>query len=365
MFMKPHSIPAGFLPIQDAEDMEMALPWPWKTDRCVVVAEIGINHNRDPELAAEMIDAAAEAGADAVKFQTFVPEESAADDAPLTEDQKGRVQGSMLEMVRSFCLDPVHWPMLRTRAESCGVEFFSTPFDIPSLDRLVRLGVRVIKVPSGEIVNLPLLRAIAGTGLPVVMSTGMCELAEVGRAVRELEAADGGPIALLHCTSAYPARANELNLRAMGTLASTFGLPVGFSDHSVGCEAAIAAVALGARIVEKHFTLDKSLPGPDHPASATPEEFADLVRAIRRTESALGTGEKKPVERELAVRAVVRRSLFFRRPLACGTRITPDDLVAMRPGGGFSVERIDEVIGKTLLVDVGAHEALAPEKVGI
>ncbi|MCA9320649.1 MAG: N-acetylneuraminate synthase family protein [Planctomycetes bacterium] len=335
---------------------------PWESDRVFIVAEIGVNHNRSVDLARRLIDAAASAGACAVKFQTFVPEESAAAQAPLTADQAaGGVGTDMLEMIRSLCLDEVHWPGLIAHARARGLEVFSTPFDLPSLALLRRLGVGLLKIPSGEIVNLPLIRAMAQTGLPGILSTGMSNLAEIRRALEVWDLAGGGPIAVLHCTSTYPSRPEELNLRAIPTLAREFGRPVGFSDHSRGHVAAVAAVALGARIIEKHFTLAHELPGPDHAASATPDEFRELVRSVRATEKALGDGKKKPVAREGAVRDAARRSLFFRRPLTSGTVVTEDDFVAWRPGTGFPVERIDEIIGRPLAREVVAGEPLSEE----
>ncbi|HGY92398.1 MAG TPA: N-acetylneuraminate synthase [Planctomycetes bacterium] len=331
---------------------------PWNNQSVFVIAEIGINHNGDPVLAHRLIDAAADAGAQAVKFQTFVPEECAHDAAGLTEDQKGRVDGSMLEMIRRLCLDGCHWRELKAHAEERGVLFFSTPFDSPSLDTLLDLGVELLKVPSGELVNLPLIRRMAATGLPTIMSTGMSDLEETRRAVGLWWEANGGPLALLQCTSAYPARPEELNLRAMTTLRQAFHVVAGFSDHTLGHEAAVAAVALGARIIEKHFTLDRAMQGPDHAASATPEDFHELVDAIRRTEAALGDGVKRPVEREYAVREAARRSLYFAADLPEGHVLGETDLKALRPGTGFPVQRLEEILHRPLSRDVRAGEAV-------
>ncbi len=331
---------------------------PWNDKSVFLIAEIGINHDGDPVLAHRLIDAAADAGAQAVKFQTFVPEECAHDSADLTDDQQGRVDGSMLEMIRGLCLDACHWRELKAHAEDRGVLFFSTPFDPPSLDVLLDLGVELLKIPSGELVNLSLIRRMAATGLPTIMSTGMSDLEETRRAVGLWWEANGGPLALLQCTSAYPARPEELNLRAMTTLRQAFHVVAGFSDHTLGHEAAIAAVALGARIIEKHFTLDRSMAGPDHAASATPEDFRALVDAVRRTEAALGDGVKRPVEREHAVRAAARRSLFFATDLPEGHILDESDLKALRPGTGFPVQRMDDILHRPLARGVRAGEAV-------
>jgi len=328
--------------------------------RCLIIAEAGVNHGGSTDMALDLVDAAAEACADAVKFQSFRTELLVADAAPQAAYQKRNAPAaSQAEMLRALELSPEAHRLIAQRCADRGIEFLSTPFDPPSLDMLLDLGVSRLKVASGELTNGPMLLRMARTGLPLIVSTGMATLDEVeaaleiiafGRTEAEavptsaaraavLERAAGvalpvGDVTLLHCTSSYPAPAASVHLRAMTLLAERFRLPVGYSDHTEGITVATAAVALGARVVEKNLTLDRTLPGPDHAASLEPDELAELVRSVRTVESALGDAVKGPDADELDVRSVARRGLYAARELDPSRPLVPDDLVALRPGDG-------------------------------
>jgi N,N'-diacetyllegionaminate synthase len=327
----------------------------------LVVAEVGVNHNGERALGLRQLRAAAETGAQAVKFQSFKADELATKDAPMAEYQTRSNEADQFQMLKRLELADSDLTEYMRDGERLGVVAFSTPFDAASAERLAKLGVKLMKVPSGEITNLELLRAIANTGLPTIMSTGMSDLGEVRRAVETHFAARGGPLALLHCVSSYPAPLDQMNLRAIDTLRAEFALPIGLSDHSIGTAAAIAAVALGAVIVEKHFTVDRALPGPDHRMSTEPAEFTDLVSTIRLLQKGLGSGEKTAVAAELEVRDVARRSLVASRAIRAGTTLTRELLAAKRPGGGIGPDRLDSVIGKRVARDIAADEMLRPE----
>ena len=316
----------------------------------IIIAEAGVNHNGSPELARKMIAEARKAGADYVKFQAVARVENLiSTSAPMARYQKQNTgsEGSQLEMVRALMLPLEEYAMLAECCRQEGIGFVATPFDIPSIGYLASLGMHFMKVPSGEITNLPYLRAVAAAGLPVVMSTGMATMEEVREAVDVLLqwGLSLSEITLLHCTTEYPTPYGEVNLRAMHTMAHEIGTAVGYSDHTRGIEVPIAAVALGASVIEKHFTLDRSLPGPDHKASLTPVELASMVTAIRHTEQTLGSGEKEVTHSERANIAVARRSIVAARTILPGTIITPDDIAAKRPGTGLSPMRWDEVVG--------------------
>lgn len=327
----------------------------------LVIAEIGVNHNGDRALGLRQLRAAASTGAQAVKFQSFDADELAEAGAPLAEYQTRSSSTSQLEMLRALELTDDDFAAYLKEGESLGVVVFSTPFDANSAERLARQGAKMMKVPSGEITNFDLLRAIARTGLPTAMSTGMSDLDEVRRAVKVHQAAGGGPLAILHCVSSYPAPLEQMNLRAIETLRGEFDLPVGLSDHSIGPAAAIAAVALGAVIVEKHFTVDRGLPGPDHAMSTEPAEFTDLVTTLHKLQVGLGTGTKSAMPTELPIRDVARRSLFAARAIQAGATITRELLLAKRPGGGIGPDRIDTVIGKRTARDLSAGQMLHPD----
>jgi N,N'-diacetyllegionaminate synthase len=334
----------------------------------LIIAEAGVNHNGSVSMAVELVELASSCGADAVKFQSFRADKLAAPGTEKAEYQKRQTgAGDQFEMLKSLEMsDAMHRHSLR-RCQELGIEFMSTPFDEESLEYLVGLGMAKIKVPSGEITNLPFLREVARKDLPVILSTGMAGLEEVRVAVETIssERRRSGftgdlrkMLTLLHCTSNYPARSADVNLRAMTTLSREFGVPVGYSDHTLGTEISVAAVALGASVIEKHITLDKALPGPDHKASLSPAELAELVRQIRSVESALGTGVKEPVPAEIPVRELVRRSVTLARDMARGETLQAADLVLLRPGTGIPPADLDKVPGRRLARDMACHSTL-------
>ena len=316
----------------------------------LIIAEAGVNHNGDRQLALDLVDAAAEAGADLVKFQTFRADRQVTRSAPVANYQRrntGRDQ-SQHEMLLGLELSEEMHLLLMAHCRNRGIEFFSTAFDIPSVDMLARLGFRRFKIPSGEITNLPYLRHIGGLSGSVLLSTGMATVEEIGAAIEALELAGTGrdKITLLQCNTEYPTPMEDVNLRAMSTLRSQFGVEVGFSDHTEGITAAIAAAALGATIIEKHFTLDRNLPGPDHRASLEPAELTAMISAIRGVEQALGDGVKQPSASEAKNIAIVRKSLVAAAPIRAGEPFSADNLTTKRPGTGISPMRWDDVLGK-------------------
>jgi N,N'-diacetyllegionaminate synthase len=323
---------------------------------CFVLAEAGVNHNGHVGLALKLVDAAADAGADAVKFQTYKADRLVSPDAPKAAYQVRATGGgeSQFEMLRRLELsEKAHWKIL-AHARERGILMLSTPFDAESADFLDRLGLAAFKIGSGEITNLPLLAHIAAKGKPVILSTGMSWLAEVAEAVRTVREAGARDLVLLHCVSNYPADPRDVNLRAMRTMTDAFGVPVGYSDHTVGNEVSLAAVALGACVIEKHFTLDRSLPGPDHKASLEPAELTALVRGIRVVEQALGHGRKEPTAAEADTARVARKSIIMGRDAQAGTILTMDLLAVKRPGTGLPPAMLNEIVGRTLAEDVKA-----------
>ncbi|MBI5202075.1 MAG: N-acetylneuraminate synthase [Elusimicrobia bacterium] len=327
-----------------------------------LIAEAGVNHNGDPRLAVRLVDAAADAGADAVKFQTFKAENLAIESAPKAKYQlAGAPEGSQLAMLRKLELSEAGHREALKRAKKRGIEFLSTPFDEPSADFLHRLGVARFKLGSGELTNLPLLRHVARLKRPMILSTGMSTLAEVRDAVKAVKGAGNPPLSLLHCVSCYPADPADANLRAMKTLADAFRVPVGFSDHTPGLEVSVAAAALGAEIVEKHFTLDKNLPGPDHAMSLDPAELAAWVRAVRNARAALGDGVKSPRPAEEEIRRVARRSIVLSRGLPAGARLHLEHLALKRPGTGMPPSELDRVVGRALKRSLPADTLLQKE----
>ena len=315
-----------------------------------VIAEAGVNHNGQEGLAERLVDIAAEAGCDAIKFQTFDPALLATPNADKAEYQRETTgtAGSQLEMLRGLVLPRDAHARLQQRARDRKLVFLSTPFDEPSADFLEQLGVPAFKVSSGDLTNDLLLRHLAKKRRPLLLSTGMATLDEVLAAIETLTRAGAPAIALFHCVSNYPAQPVDCNLRAIATLREATGLPVGWSDHTLGIDVTVAAVALGAEIIEKHFTTDRTLPGPDHRASLEPHELAAMVRGIRSTEAALGDGKKLPRPSELAVAAVARRSLCYRDELGAGARIEEHDLIALRPGTGIPTKDIGTIVGRRL-----------------
>jgi N-acetylneuraminate synthase len=333
---------------------------------CFLIAEAGVNHNGSLDLALRLVDAAADAEADAVKFQTFRAERLATRAAPKADYQLRRTgtEESQLEMLRRLELSAEAHRRLADHCRWRRLHFLSTPFDEESADLLAGLGVPLFKVPSGEITNLPLLAHVAAKGVGMIVSTGMACLGEVEAAVRTVRAHGDPALALLHCVSDYPADPADCNLRAMLTLQTAFGVPVGFSDHTRGAEVALAAVALGACILEKHFTLDRALPGPDHQASLEPGELADLVRGVRTVESALGHGRKEPTPAEARTAAVARKSLVASRDLRAGTVLTPEMITARRPGTGLSPALRDHLAGRRLRTDLEEGTVFTLEMLG-
>lgn len=334
-----------------------------RSQPCFIIAEAGVNHNGDPQLARELVLTAARAGADAVKFQTFQTEEVVTADAPKAEYQKQTTDAgeSQQEMIRKIELPREVYPELRAIAGEKGLVFLSTPFDVGSVDFLADLGVPAFKIPSGELTHPALLTRIASKGKPLIISTGMSTIEEVANAVRLLQANGAHEFCLLQCTSNYPANPADANLRAMITMEETFGVPIGLSDHTEGIEVALAAVALGAAVIEKHLTLDRAMAGPDHTASMELAEFQALVRGIRKVESALGTGEKKPAAAEQNVAQVARRSLVAARDVASGTVLTEHDIACKRPGTGIAPTFVGQVLGRRAVRAISAGTLLAWE----
>lgn len=330
---------------------------------CFIIAEVGVNHNGDMALAHQLIQVAKDAGADAVKFQTFRAEALASADAPLADymHKPGETATSQIELLRRLEFNQAQFAELKAACDHAGILFMSTPFDEDSADMLVALGMTVMKVPSGELTNLPFLHHLARTGLPVILSTGMGTLPEIQAALDTLEQGGAGPIAILHCVSAYPTPPEHANLRAMDTIAAEFNRPVGFSDHTLGLPIAFAAVARGACIIEKHITLDRSLPGPDHAASLEPGELNQMVSGIRAIESAFGTGVKEPQPIELGTRDVARRSIVLAHALPAGHTLTLADLTLRRPGTGLPPSALSATVGRTLAASRPAGHRLASE----
>ena len=331
--------------------------------RTFIIAEAGVNHNGDLGRARALVDVAAEAGADAVKFQTFTADGLVTRSAPTADYQRRALSGepSQHAMLAALELSPAAHEALWAHCAARKIEFLSTPFDVESAYYLKRLGVRRLKIASGDVTNLPMLEVVGGLGLPLILSTGMADLDEVDAAVATLRAVGLTDLVLLQCVSNYPADPTLTNLRAMDTLAQRFGTPVGLSDHSLGLTVAIAAVARGAACVEKHFTLDRSLPGPDHQASLTPHELASLVRAVREVEGALGDGVKRPAPSELPMRLVARKSLVARRDLPAGVVLRREDLVILRPGTGLPPSALPRVLGRRTAGAVPADTPLTEE----
>lgn len=318
---------------------------------CKVIAEAGVNHDGDIEKALHLVDIAADAGADYVKFQTFSTERLVLPDAPKAAyQQRGTsVAETQFEMLRRLELSEQAHRAVQARARSRGIGFLSTPFDEVAADFLSSLGVSLWKVPSGELTNLPFLRHVARMGGPMIISTGMATLGEVERALGVVRAAGCADITLLHCTSSYPAAVDDVNLRAMVTMSNAFGVPTGYSDHTSGIEVAIAAAALGAVIIEKHFTYDARATGPDHAASLEPRALGELVRSVRNVSRALGDGVKRPVPAEYDVAQAARKSLVVARAVEAGAMVTRDDVALRRPGTGLSAEWLDAVVGRRAL----------------
>ena len=326
----------------------------------LIIAEAGVNHNGSLAMAKQLAGVAKAAGADIVKFQTAKPELVISRFAEKAEYQKAETgeAESQLEMCKRIHLTFDEHAQLKEYCDSIGIAYLSTPFDLDSIDFLQQLGTPMWKVPSGEITNLPYLEKIAATKKPVILSTGMSVISEIEDALTILEDGGAGPITLLHCNTEYPTPIEDANLLAMQDLREQFGLPVGYSDHTAGIEADIAAAALGAVVIEKHFTLDKALPGPDHKASLSPEELTAMVAAVRKTELALGDGRKHVTESEAKNKPIARKSILAKRDIKKGETFTPENLTVKRPGDGISPMRWYDVLGKTAKRDFAEDEKI-------
>jgi N,N'-diacetyllegionaminate synthase len=328
-----------------------------------IIAEAGVNHNGSLEQACKLIEVAAEAGADAVKFQTFSADRLTSANAPKADYQtqttdSAESQYSMLK--RLELSDNDHLTLIEC-CEKHSIEFLSTPFDLESIDMLTRLGINTWKIPSGEITNLPYLRKIGERKESVILSTGMSNLREIEDALNALEEAGTlrERITVLHCNTEYPTPIEDVNLRAMQTIGSAFpGIKIGYSDHTLGIEIPIAAVAMGATIVEKHFTLDRNLPGPDHRASLEPNELMQMIQAIRNLEKAMGNGIKRPSTSELKNRTIARKSIVAARKIAKGEKFSPENLTTKRPATGVSPMFWNSIVGKTALKDYKIDEII-------
>jgi N,N'-diacetyllegionaminate synthase len=327
-----------------------------------IIAEAGVNHNGSLELAKRLIDVAVDAGVDAVKFQTFKADKLVSKTAQKADYQKQTTSAgeSQYDMIKKLELDEDAHRILISYCNEKQIMFLSTPFDHDSIEMLNDFGMSIFKVPSGEITNLPYLRLIGGLGKKVILSTGMADLEEVGDALRVLKEA-GTPkhdITILHATTEYPCPKDEVNLCAMLTIRDHFDVDVGYSDHTQGIEVPIAATAMGACVIEKHFTLDRDMDGPDHKASLEPQELKAMVVAIRNVSLALGDGIKRPSKSELKNKAIARKSIVAARPIQSGEMLTVDNLTVKRPGNGLSPMRWDQVVGQTALRDYGVDDLI-------
>ncbi len=339
-----------------------------KTSPVFIIAEAGVNHNGSEQMALRLVETAAQAGADAVKFQTFKAENLVTKSAAAADYQRQQTGNTdQFTMLKNLELSENLHLKIIAHCRDCGIEFMSTPFDLEAAEFLVSMGMARIKVPSGELTNLPFIEALSTFNKPMILSTGMANLEEVSEAVEVIQKVRKEhnffeplpeKLTLLHCTSNYPARNEDVNLKAMQTMAMEMELPVGYSDHTEGTLVSAAAVAIGASVIEKHFTLDRCLPGPDHQASLEPEELKLMIRQIRQVEACLGNGEKTPTENELPIRDLVRRSVTLTTDKAAGLAIMEKDLALLRPGSGIAPKHIDEVVGRRLKTALSAGTAL-------
>ncbi len=328
-------------------------------NKTLIIAEAGVNHNGDINIAKRLVDEAKKAGADIVKFQTFVPELLSSKKTKMANYQKKNLgeEDSQLNMLRKLALSFDSFVELSDYCKKIGIKFLSTPFDLQSISFLDNLQ-DIWKIPSGEITNYPYLVEIAKTNKPVILSTGMCSMEEIEESLNVLRDHGSEKISILHCNTQYPTPYCDVNLKAMNTLKDKFGVKVGYSDHTLGIEVPIAAVALGAEIIEKHFTLDRSMYGPDHKASLEPKELADMVRAIRNIEKALGDGEKRVTESERANLSVARKSIVAKIDIKKGEIFSDHNLTTKRPGTGISPMKWNSVIGTVAIRDFQKDELI-------
>jgi N,N'-diacetyllegionaminate synthase len=331
--------------------------------KTLIIAEAGVNHNGSLEMAFELIDAASDAGADVVKFQTFKAENLVTQSAAKADYQLGTtdVQETQFEMIKKLELSYDMHLKLISRCKEKGIRFSSTGFDTSSLDVLIELGVDFLKVPSGEITNLPYLRHVGTKGLPIILSTGMSTMQEVKDAVRILEQAGSkkSDITVLHCNTEYPTPMEDVNLRAILSMENELGVKVGYSDHTLGIEVPIAAVALGATVIEKHFTLNRTMEGPDHAASLEPDELKQMVYSIRNIEKAMGNGHKLPSNSEQKNISVARKSIVASRNILAGEKFTEENIAVKRPGTGLCPMRWDELLGLEANKDFQADDLIS------
>lgn len=332
-------------------------------ERTVIIAEAGVNHNGQIDLAKKLVDVASEAGVDYVKFQTFKASNLTSKSAEKAIYQKKNTNDStesQLNMLKKLELTKdMHYELIGYCKEK-GVKFLSTGFDLESIDFLNDLGIEFFKIPSGEITNLPYLRKIGGLGRPIVLSTGMADVEEISNAIEALTNAGAkkANITVLHCNTEYPTPMMDVNLRAMESIGKKFGVSVGYSDHTLGIEVPIAAVAMGAKVIEKHFTLNRNMDGPDHKASLEPEELKTMVRSIRNIELALGSNEKKPSQSESRNKTIARKSIVALREIKKGEVFTEENLTIKRPGNGISPMKWDEIIGTKAARDYHEDELI-------
>lgn len=321
----------------------------------IIIAEAGVNHNGDLKRALSMAKTAKDAGADYIKFQTFKSDLLVTPEGRTADYQKANCDAdSQIEMLRALELSYDDFRTIALYCKELGIGFLSTPFDLESIDFLVSIGMDFIKIPSGEITNLPYLRHIAATGMPAIISTGMCDDNDIEKALKVFYEAGYTPdrLTLLHCTTEYPTPLQDVNLRAMTAMHEKYGLATGYSDHTKGIEVPVAATALGATVIEKHFTLDRALPGPDHVASLEPDELAEMVKAIRNVTQAMGSPEKRITDSEMGNREVARRSIVAARDIKAGELLTDENITTKRPGKGLSpIDWWDKLIGQRATKD--------------
>ena len=325
-----------------------------------IIAEAGVNHNGDIELAKKLIDVASESGVDAVKFQTFKAEKLVSRDAPKADYQNKAIgeEESQFDMIKKLEIDYDAHRILIDYCSKKNIMFLSTPFDLESMDELDELGIEIFKVPSGEIDNFPYLKKVAKLGKPIILSTGMANLSEIEGALNVLYENGCKDITVLHCNTEYPTPVEDVNLNAMLTIRDAFKVKIGYSDHTLGIEIPIAATAMGARVIEKHFTLDKNMDGPDHKASLEPNELKEMVKSIRNIELALGNGIKKPSKSEEKNKNIARKSIVALTKIKKGDLFTEDNITVKRPGNGISPMRWDEIIGKIANKDYKEDELI-------
>ena len=328
-----------------------------------IIAEAGVNHNGSVEIAKKLIDIAAEAGCDAVKFQTFSADKLVTKDSQMAEYQKANTKKdqSQYEMLKKLELSYADFLELKEYCEFKGIQFLSTPFDEDAVDSLEELEVEIYKISSGDITNKPFLKHVAKKHKPIILSTGMSTMEEIKEAVAWIYEEGNKDVTLLHCTSSYPTLFSEVNLKAIGTLKNRFNTRVGYSDHTLGIEVSIAAVAVGAEVIEKHFTLDNNMEGPDHKASLEPDELVKLVKSIRNIELAMGNGEKIPSPKEIKIMKVVRKSIVTKEAINKGTIISEDMLCYKRPGTGIEPKSIHLVINRVSVKDLPKDHVLSFE----